>query len=152
MSADEGDRREQQAATPLMPRSFQPEAAVRPSSLLVGLGELTLADVAITVAKLGLAVVERLLDAVDHNHLRDRVDVERIAVPDDDVGAAASAQRSDLARPGPSASAERGDRRERLAPAEAGGTGTLVRATRLPAFAESPALARFVLVDRPMRT
>ena len=57
--------------------------------MLVSFGHLPLAGRTIAVAQARLAVLQRLLDAVDQHQLCRRAVLERVAVPDDQVGAAA---------------------------------------------------------------
>ena len=96
--------------------------------------------------------VERLADAVDEHLLGGARSFERIARPDDDVGAAARREAADLAAHADRLRRPRRDHRQRLAPADAGrARDSLQRDEVAGILALLEQVAGVVVVDHPDR-
>src|SRR5436305_14975851 len=79
---------------------------------LIGLGQRAVLRIEIALAQARPAVLERLLDAIDEDVDRRSADLERIAVPDHHVAAAAGLERAELAAQAERLGRPGADRRE----------------------------------------
>jgi hypothetical protein len=125
------------AASPRRKRPGRGRAAEGKRLLLprrISVRHLALLRRAVAVPQARLAVLQALLDAIDPHRLDVAGKLQRVAVPDHHVAAPARAQRADLPSSPIDAAGAELIAAKGLAPAEAGGSGTLFSATRLPAY------------------